>query len=231
MKRAFRLVLESSWLLLVFLLPITSMPLVASLTGSSGVAVPSGLILLFMIVAWFIPNIIQGSALPRQSLPLLGFAIVAVLASTLAFFIPIPPFKDISPFRNELKELLTLGVGVCFYLLSATWPADEKRLANTLRCINWSGCLLLLWSAVQLVVWYTNKRYPGWVWDIQAVFSIGTLYRQRPAGFTLEPSWLANQLNMLYLPLWLAATVKEIQTNRFRFLSYRLKISCCFSVR
>jgi hypothetical protein len=211
------LVLESSWLLLVLLLPITSMPLVASLTGSSGVAVPSGLILLFMVLAWFIPNMIRGKLLPRQSLPLLGFAFVAVLACALAFFISLPPFKDTSPIRNELKELLTLGVGVCFYLLAATWPSDEKRLAITLRWLNWSGLLVLLWSAVQILVWYSNKRYPGWVWDIQAVFSIGTLYRQRPAGFTMEPSWLANQLNMLYLPLWLAATVKRFSAHRFHF--------------
>jgi hypothetical protein len=217
LKRTFSLILESSWLLLVFLLPITSMPLVANLTGSSGVAVPSGLILLFMIVVWLIPNIIKGKPLPRQSLPLLGFAFVAVIACVLAFFFPIPPFKDINPIKNELKELLTLGVGVCFYLIAATWPADENRLRNTLRCINWSGALVLLWSAVQLFVWYTSKRYPGWVWDIQAVFSIGTLYRQRPAGFTLEPSWLANQLNMLYLPMWLAATVKRNSAHNFSF--------------
>jgi O-antigen ligase len=36
-------------------------------------------------------------------------------------------------------------------------------------------------------------------------------------GFALEPSWLAHQLNMLYLPLWLACTWKKYTSHRFHF--------------
>ncbi len=43
--------------------------------------------------------------------------------------------------------------------------------------------------------------------DIQFALSVGSLYRQRFVGFAYEPSWLAHQLNLLYLPLWLAASI------------------------
>ncbi len=40
----------------------------------------------------------------------------------------------------------------------------------------------------------------------------------RVASLAYEPSWFAHQLNMLYLPLWLAATYLKQSVFRFRFL-------------
>jgi O-antigen ligase len=48
------------------------------------------------------------------------------------------------------------------------------------------------------------------------------LYPGRVTGLAYEPSWLAHQLNMLYLPLWLAASVQRLSAHRFRlwFLTF-----------
>ena len=42
------------------------------------------------------------------------------------------------------------------------------------------------------------------------------LYGPRANGFAYEPSWLAHQLNMLYLPFWLASTVTGFTAHRLR---------------
>ena len=56
----------------------------------------------------------------------------------------------------------------------------------------------------------------------QDFLSLGPLYRQRVTGFAIEPSWLAHQLNMLYLPLWLGASA--IRTSVYRFRLWRFTI-------
>jgi O-antigen ligase len=214
------LLADSGWLLLVALLPITSMPLVTLLFGSSGVAAPAGVILLFFVLAWMVPFLLNKGRIPRQSLPLIGFVFAALISCAGAFFLAIPPFKDSSIPLNELKGLLTLAVGVCFYLVTAVWVRDSRRMEVTLRWMNWSGLAVLLWSALQLAIWYSTNHYPEWLRTIQSFFSVGPLYRQRPTGFTLEPSFLANQLNMLYLPAWLAASIRRISAHRFHLAGF-----------
>jgi hypothetical protein len=47
------------------------------------------------------------------------------------------------------------------------------------------------------------------------------LFDKRTTGFASEPSWLAHQLNLVYLPFWLAATIKKTSVYKVRiwFLS------------
>jgi hypothetical protein len=191
------------WAAFIFLLPLTSLPLLSRLAGGSEVAPASFIPLALLILVWFLPYVLLRGTLPLHSLPILGFTLVAVLASAAALFLPIPSFKDAPLVSNTIQALATLLVGLAFYLVSATWISDEKRLAATLRWINYSGMLILLWCLVQALASHFIPYWPrGWR-PYQHIFSIGTLYRGRVVGFTLEPSWLANQLNMLYLPFWL----------------------------
>jgi O-antigen ligase len=139
-----------------------------------------------------------------------------VLSTLLASFIEIPPFKGFSPLTSSIKALLTLAIGLCFYLVAATWPVTAKRLETTLRIINWTGLAIILWSLTQAAAWEYYNRYPQWMRDINDLVTIGPLIRARVSGFTLEPSWLAHQLNLLYLPLWLAAAARRHSVHRFR---------------
>jgi O-antigen ligase len=51
---------------------------------------------------------------------------------------------------------------------------------------------------------------------VHRTFSTGVLYKARVTGLALEPSWYAHQLNMLYLPFWLAATINKYSVHRSR---------------
>jgi len=217
--------LDFGWATLALLLPITSLPLAARLMGGTMVAPPATLILAVLMLAWLLPRWIKGGTLPRQSLPLLWFALAALLSWAVSYFIYLPPFRNINRLNNELSAVLSLAIGICFYLAAASLPAADGRLQKLLRWINWGGVILIAWSLAQAVAFMVNpETYPDWMQRIQeAISASGILYKKRVTGLAYEPSWLANQLNMLYLPLWLAATLRRTSAHTFRILRLPLE--------
>jgi hypothetical protein len=105
LKKYSLLALEGCWIFMVLLLPVTSMPLVAQLTGAASVAAPSGVILFFLIILWIIPYLYHGGAIPRQAIPLSGFFLVSLAACAGAFFLDVPSFKSTSIIRGEIQGL------------------------------------------------------------------------------------------------------------------------------
>lgn len=214
-----RIFLASQWVwvaLLALALPFTSFPLVARLTGSSMVAPLSSVPMVVLLLIWLVPYLIRSGVLPRQTLVLFIFCTSALISTAAAFFIPFPPYKSANILSNSLKALITLGVGMCFYLVVALWPNHANRLRFLVRWINWSGVVVIGWSFFQAFIWHRYHSYPDWMWNFQGKMSSSLLlYVQRSNGFAYEPSWLAHQLNMLYLPLWLAASFSGFTAHRF----------------
>lgn len=208
----------AAWFLLVISLPVTSFPLVSVLAGGSMVAPPAGVLALVLVATWLFPQWIKGRALPRQSIPLILFAASALVSCLSAYFIEFPAFRAVNFTRQQGVELATLIIGISIYLLTATYLRDERRLQSTLRWINWSGLVILLWCGVQFVMWQWQKNYPAWMDQFQTLFSISRLFEGRVTGFAMEPSWLAHMLNMLYLPLWLAASVRQFSAHGWRIV-------------
>ncbi len=204
------------WVILLALLPISSMPLVVKLVGSDTVAAPSGIILFFLVLIWVIPYLLKGGNIPRDCVPFLVFIVFAVLSTLLSVYLPIPTYNDINPLHGQITALLTVGVGLSFYLLTTLYIKDEAVLLKTLRIINWSGLVMLAWAFSQWAWWTLFSHYPEWLREIHALYSIGPLYRQRATGFAVEPSWLAHQLNMLYLPIWMASTIRSFTAHKWK---------------
>lgn len=215
-ERTWLRICNVAWLLLVVLLPVTSMPLVRGLLGSSTVAAPAILPLILLVLIWLLPYLARRGKIPAESLPLVAFALVGIASSALTVYSAPPNYKDLPAWRQFAESIITLGIGICFYLVAATWVKDETRLKASLRWINYGGALVLLWSLAQAAAWFSAHRYPDWMRDFNDIVSLGPLYRQRVSGFALEPSWLAHQLNMLYLPLWLAFSLRRTSVHRFR---------------
>ncbi len=218
LRRALNRAPEFVWVLLLALLPLTSLPLMSKLVGSAMVMPPSGVILLVLVLIWLLPALFRRMALPPQAKPLLLFAGAAVLSSLAAYFVNFPLFRDANFTRHMLEAGLTLAVGVCMYLVVASFPRQVKALKLVLACIDWSGLVILAWSLAQGYFAVTKQAYPGWMVSIQSLFSINTLFYGRVTGLAFEPSWLAHQLNMLYLPFWLAASAWRMSAYRWRVL-------------
>ena len=205
-----------TWSALIILLPVTSLPLLSRLAGGTMVAPPSAFLAILLVLLWLVPAVWRGQRLPGAVLPLLAFIGLALAVSLAAFFSPVPMFRDTPIWRSELEGFVTLGMGVCVFLAAAALPQKPERLGWLLRLINWSGSILLVWAILQTVFWQTQRSFPAWMQTIQSWLTLNELYKGRASGFAFEPSWLAHQLNMLYLPLWAAASFLRLSAHRWR---------------
>lgn len=216
MKEKLFLAQKWTWTALVLFLPVTSMPLIIRFVKSDSVAAPSAFLLLAFILLWFPHFVRQGGKLPAVMTPFLGFLAFTLFATILSNYFLIPGQRDHRPIFSQFSALLTLAIGASFYFAFSLWTVKHDRLALTIRLINWAGLVTLVWATAQALAWYVNFGYPQWMRDFHEVFSAGPLNRQRVLGFALEPSWLAHELNMLFLPLWLATSLKGISWHKFR---------------
>ncbi len=224
MRRVYSVITNASWGLLVALLPITSLPLLSRVMGGTDVAPVSALFLAILVVIWLIPAILRGKTLPLQTVPLLVFFCLALISSSLAFFLPLPNFKNVPLLANELPNILTLGLGICFYLAISMWITDEGKLHAFFRIVNISGAAMLAYCLVQFVFVIVLGRVPGVMMGVQNLLVASeTTFYGRLNGLAFEPSWLAHQLNMFYIPIWLGLTIKKISFHKLRIFKISLE--------
>ncbi len=208
--------------LTIITLPITSLPHLSKLMGGTVVA-PAAIIFIGILMVFWVPlYLLRNGVLPREIKPLLVFVCVAIAASMMAFFLPIPPGKGNSVFRSEFEGLITLVIGISVLLVFTLWNRDSTYLKWTLRFINLTGMIILVWSFIQLVIiLFYEGHYPDLIVRLQSLWSSRNLlelgFRTRVTGFAFEPSWLAHQLNLIFLPYWLAATVTGYSVTRKLF--------------
>jgi hypothetical protein len=218
LRRLGNLSLVIAWAVVFILMPITSLPLLSRFAGGTSVAPAAFLPLIWVALFWFIPYLYKKGAIPRESIPFIFFLSIAIICSAAAFFINIPPFKDVSVSHEEIRSILTLSVGAAFYLMTASWfSKDQSRLVFVLKWINISGIIVLLWAGIQaFYIYLFQSHYPAILMTFQRLVSTRDLFLGRVTSFAFEPSWLAHQLNLLYLPFWLGATVTGTSAHRFR---------------
>ena len=110
-----------------------------------------------------------------------------------------------------------IAIGV--YFLFALWFRTLKHLSFAAVLINVSGLILVVWCLAQLyVILVRGGEYPGWMVRVQFWVSVRSLldhtFLTRVGGFAYEPSWLAHQLNIIYIPFWFAATITGYSSVR-----------------
>ena len=216
LHRLYNTSVDVIWAILLLVLPVTSMPVVRDLLHINTIASPSVLFLGILIVIWLLPYLIRKGPLPNEVLPLIGFVIVCLLSLALSGFLPLPSLKDAGIIRPSLSAFITLLVGIGYLFLTYSRVSTNDGFRRTMCWIYVGGIIMIVWSMMQSGAWYIFKRYPDWMRDFQDILSLGPLYRQRAAGFALEPSWLAHMLNLLYLPMWLSAAVTGYSIFQFR---------------
>lgn len=206
----------AAWFLFMLSLPLTSFPLVKRLTGSSMVAPAALLPLSLLLVVSFLPNLLKRQPVPRQIFPLLAWLSLALFSAAGAFFLPIPPYRNFTLVGSEIKALATIVIGAAFYLIAAIGASHSKRLAFLLCLLNWSGLIVTTTALLQAGFWRLHGSYPDWMVHLQEILVTHELYQERASGLAFEPSWLAHQLNLLYLPWWLASSLRGTTVHRFR---------------
>lgn len=214
------------WLALVAALPVTSMPLVARLIHSSAVAPASLIFLGLLCISWIPVYIWRKGAFPGVSAIVILFLFIGLFTSAVSLLNTVPAYKDETVISNIISGLVTLVIGVLFYLVSSTLPNSSEKVKSTLRMINISGCVMLAWTLVVFIIdqYLTpNTDVPDYLRTIQHLFSTTTFFGDRFVGLTSEPSWFAHILNIVYLPYWAAATFGDYSAHQKRMWKVSLE--------
>ncbi len=208
------------WLGLVAALPITSFPLFAKILRTSSVAPAAGIFVLLLTFLWLPVYIFKKGRFPFQVKPAIAFFLFALLTIVLAFFRYLPDFKNASVVFAALEGIATLGLGALFFFVTTAMPNSDQKVRQTLAVLNWGGLVMLLWSLIQIAVSYVLKDYTDGMRSIQHFFSTTVLFDRRATGFASEPSWLAHQLNLVYLVYWISATINRTSAHRFKIWKF-----------
>lgn len=192
------------WALLLVSLPITSFPPLGHVAGGTIVSPFSIIPLALLVAVWLIPALYMGTKLHGVTTPLLAFTFVAALASGLSVFYELRPYHGQRLPLTVIEGLGTLMIALAYYLVAARLPTSNRRINWSLRWIYVGGLGLLIWATIQIpVVLGLTSGLPTIFHDIHGLLSSREMSTSRVTGFAYEPSWLANQLVLLYIPIWL----------------------------
>ncbi|MBI9049637.1 MAG: O-antigen ligase family protein [Anaerolineaceae bacterium] len=211
------------WGVLFLTLPITSMPLVSKIVGGTMVAPPALLLLAGILVFCFLPYVVKGGSFGIQNTAVFIFFSIACISAFASFYIALPTYKIQPDLKNSIEALVTIAMGIGYFLAVQTWIINEKRLRDALIIVNCSGIIFILWALTQALYWHIDSHYPLWMRVIQESLSNGTMFARRSTGFAFEPSWLAHQLNVFYFPLWISAVYYRRSAFRWRIWFFQIE--------
>jgi O-antigen ligase len=210
-NRWHRAITWALWILLVLSIPVTSAPQVSAFLGENAVSPLSLIPLVGLLLIWFIPYLARGGRLPALSWPFLAFVGLAILSAAAAPALPIFPVNGQDLFSREVRALATVGLSLGFYWTASVLPQNDDDITASLRAVSVGGIVMLVWSTVQAWVILSGRTHvPLWLTDVHHVFSIRDPLLDRVTGFSFEPSWLGDQLVVLYLPLWLSSVFRRV---------------------
>jgi O-antigen ligase len=209
------------WGAALFTLPVTSFryfPLMGEGTFVRPLAFyPIALLLLVLLL--------QGmrgkTSLPHVGtlIPLLGFVLVALAASSLGALLDPLPLRGQDYFGRVIRAWATLVIGLSFFLAAFWMNRDENDLRFTVRWLLAGFVMDVLWSGVQALAFYTPLLKKVTVTHWQRAFSMRELVKtNRVSGMAYEPAWLAGQIATVYLPWLFAALLTRVRVTRFKWL-------------
>jgi O-antigen ligase len=197
------------WALVLISLPVTSFRYFPFL-GKETMVRPLAffpLALLVVVLTW---RILRGDLRPRlnSSLVLLGLFLAAAAAATAwGWSFGMIPMHGQNFCGRAIRAVITLLGGLVFFLSVIFMNQDEDDVRFTLRWMYAGLAVSVLWSGLQMIAYLTGTPPIETLSQIQKTFSTRRLLdKARVAGFAFEPSWLANQLAVVYLP-WLTAAL------------------------
>ncbi len=196
-----------AWVLFWLCLPITSFRYFPSGLGGGTLVRPLSLYpLLILLLLATLPRLWHRS-LPKTVLTLLPFVIAVLMSAAVSFLLGIEPALGVSVGERVLRALITLAIGLSFYLTVAVIPTSSAELRSALRWMMVGFILAFLWGSLQtLYILHFDSRYFNLLNQIQKAFSLRKLFPTRISGATYEPNWFAEQINLLVIP-WLLASL------------------------
>jgi hypothetical protein len=216
------------WAIALIGLPMTSMPLIWTLLGAI-VAPASAIPVAILLIIWLLPHILRRGALPIEVQPALVFLVVIVFTSAVSFLlVEHPSYREKNVIAEMMGAFISLGLGSAFFFIFSSLSAQGDHMRKTMRWIHVGGIILLLWTSWQ--VYYVAVRpedFPQFLLRLQEILVTHSPFTflegsNRVSGLAYEATWFAHQLNILYFPLWIAATY--VGYSAFNWRVWRLSV-------
>ncbi len=153
------------------------------------------------------------------------FVLFALFASSIGSLInPIPLRGQVYDGR-AIRALVTLIIGIAFFVSAVWMNKDEEDLRFTVQWIFAGLCLNIAWSGLQAVTFYTGLLEKEMVTHWQLAFSMRELVRtNRISGLAYEPAWLAGQIATTFFPFLFAAVLTKYRLTRLLWLEPALLV-------
>ena len=129
------------------------------------------------------------------------------------------PLRGQTYFGRAIRALVTLLIGVAFFIAAVWMNKDENDLRFSVRWIFAGMCLDIFWSGLQAVTFYTDLLEKEMVTHWQLAFSMRELVRSnRISGLAFEPAWLAGQFATVFIPFLFASLLTNYRVTRLKWL-------------
>ncbi len=207
MRQALLLLQRFAWILFWLFLPVTSFRYFPSGLGGGTLVRPLALYPLLLLLPLATLPRLWNRPLPKTLLTLLPFGIAVLISAGASFLLGIEPVLGVSVTDRVLRALITLAIGLSFYLTVAVLPESHAELRSALRWMLVGFVLAFIWGSLQTIyILHFNSSYFSLLNQVQKAFSLRKLFPTRISGPTYEPNWFAEQINLLVIP-WLLAFV------------------------
>jgi hypothetical protein len=213
------------WGLVLVCLPVTSFPFIPFLSNQTQVRPLSiyPMILLFPLLLFQIRRKRIKIWQPIFT-PLAVFILIAIVTTIIASMYAPLDLHGLDFFGRVFRGFLTLIIGVGFFTFSIWIIRDKEQLFISLRWLYLGLFFSFLWGTLQFLVYYGWLLNENIIDQIQKFFSISgvSLKNLRVTGFAFEPSWLAGQISIFYIPWLFASLLTGFRLTRWRWLEFVL---------
>jgi O-antigen ligase len=206
------------WALFLITLPVSSFPYFPGFLGKSALVRPLALYpLMILVMVALLPRLFT-KRLPRTYIPYLIFILVASISTSIAFTRGINPPIDVHLLGRVLTTVLTLVIGSLFYFTISILPQNESDFKFTLTWIYIGFTISLIWASFQIIyILRFDQDYFNFLNKVQSAISIRKLFDKRISGMTYEPSWFAEQLTLVLMPMLFGSVISKYSVFRWRY--------------
>ncbi len=214
-------VVKTLWAAALISLPVTSFrwfPFLGESTLVRPLALfPLALLLPILLVQWIRRE--RAFTWTGSAILLLVFAAAALTVTSFGVLIDPLPMRGQTYLGRAVRALVTLVIGLIFFISAAWMNRDEKDVRFTIKWLLVGLGLDLAWCGLQAVTFYTGLLEKETVTHWQLAFSMRELVRtNRISGMAYEPAWLAGQIATTWLPVLFAALLTNFRLTRAKWL-------------
>ncbi|MFN2144313.1 MAG: O-antigen ligase family protein [Anaerolineales bacterium] len=217
--------LQTLWGLMLFTMPVTSFRWLPDVLGKTHVRplafYPMALAVIVLIVYLWKTKSFRW---PSQTAPLVGFLLVALISTLVGLFYAPLDLRGKTYWVWAVRAWLSLGVGMGFFWVSVFLSRSEDFLRKSLPWLYAGLAATIVWGGIQGISLHTSLIDANYVSKIQEAFSLRGLKAPRISGFAYEPSWLADQITILYFPWLFASLLTRVRISRYRWLEPALAV-------